>query len=132
MICNNYIPLRLKTYDSHNWERQAESQLSKTSDLLEDFSEYNRTPQTLPPTTTFEIPSYYVFTNGVYPATYPGHPNPPPPLPPATDVGRGFTLGPNQLAHAYTEINLRNNQRARVVVDFMYIVGLICEIDWNA
>jgi hypothetical protein len=62
---------------------------------------------------------------------YPAHRNPPPPSPPATNVGRRFPLRQNQLAQANAEISLRNNQRAPIVVDFTYIADLILEVDWN-
>ena len=86
--------------------------------------------QTLPPVATYDLPSYAVFSDGQYPASFPPHPNPPAPLPPVTNVGREHPLRPHQLIIANNHVNLVNNQKAEVQVDFRVIADAIRGIRW--
>lgn len=76
----------------------------------------------------YDLPSYAVFSDGQYPASFPLHPNPPPPLPPVTNVGKHHPLRPHQLIIANAHVNLVNNQRAEIRVDFRVIANAIPQI----
>jgi hypothetical protein len=97
---------------------------------LWDWSGYDGTDQTLPAATTYDLPSYAVFSDGHYPASFPPHPNPPDALPPATNIGRQHPLNPQQLIIANNHINLINTQRAEIRVDFRVIANAIRRIRW--
>ena len=74
-----------------------------------------------------------MFSDGVYPANYPPHPNPPQAIPQITtemNKLRQFPLGRRDLAIANREINLKNNQKQPVDVDFRRIVDALRRLKW--
>lgn len=71
---------------------------------------------------------FWVFSNGVYPSTYPPHPTLPTPIPHVTETSAGSVV---ELAEISRVIDLKNNRRAPIVVDFAYITDLVREIIWN-
>ena len=100
---------------------------------LQDFSHYDGTTESLPAQTNYIFPSYFVFSDGIYPNKYPAHPNPPPPLPTITSAmnkARQFPLSRHDLGTANKDILLKNNQRKPIDVDFRRIVDRIRDIKW--
>jgi hypothetical protein len=69
---------------------------------------YNGTAQTLPASTVFRIPSYYVYSDGSYPPTYPPHPNLASPLPFGSNNRRQYPLQSSELALLNDHVNLYN------------------------
>ena len=79
----------------------------------------------------FEIPSYSIFSDGIYPPSYPLNPNHPQnPLPPVLNRGRQYRLTPRQLATANNHVRLVNNERAPINIDFKIIADALREIRW--
>lgn len=76
------------------------------------------------------MPSYYVFSDGIYPQNYPPHPNPPPQLPQVTNNNRQYQLRPPQMLIAQKDVNLKNTQRMPITVDFTKIANAIRQINW--
>jgi len=112
--CTRHNPLgRAKTVHSQDWSR------------------YNGTNQTQPPTTIFDIPSWSIFSDGVYPPSYPPNPNPPPtPMPAVTNIGRQYQLNPQELLIANDNVRLVNNERAPIRIDFKSIADFIRGVRW--
>jgi hypothetical protein len=81
--------------------------------------------------TVFTIPSYYLYPDGNYPPTYPAHPNPPAPLPTASNNGRQFALSQRELGLLNNHIDIHNNQREPLDVDFRVVADVIRQIEWN-
>jgi len=72
-----------------------------------------------------------MYSDGVYPAGYPPRPTRPPQIPLATNVGRQYPLRPNEIALVNRHIDLQNNQRSPLNVDFRVISDGIRQIQWN-
>jgi len=72
-----------------------------------------------------------MYSDGVYPASYPPHPTPPPQIPLATNVSRQYPLSPNEIALVNRHITLQNNQRSPLDIDFRFIADMIRQIRWN-
>ena len=91
------------------------------------MSNYNGTDASLPPVTTFEIPSYAVISDGIYPPTWPQHPNPPPPL---VLVTNEFPPGPREITILDADIAVRNTPRAPVLLDLRAIADEMRQTTW--
>jgi len=98
---------------------------------LQDFTAYDGTAAILPATTLYGIPSYCLYSGGIYPAAYPAHPNLPAQIPLVTNVGPQFPLQPTQLAQVNADITLRNNQRSPIQIDLQDIADEIRSIRWD-
>jgi hypothetical protein len=94
---------------------------------LKDLSHYDGTTQTLPPVTTYNLPSYAIFSDRHYPAAFPQHTNPSVPLP---AVNRQHPLTPDQIIIANNHVNLVNSQTAGIPIDFRAIVDAIRQVRW--
>ena len=81
--------------------------------------------------TSFTIPSYAVFNDGVYPDSYPPHPNRPPQKPYPQDADLPRRLRPYtaaELTWLNREVDLHNTQRKPIVIDFQDIADRIRRI----
>jgi len=72
-----------------------------------------------------------MYSDGIYPATYPAHSNPPVQVPLATNIGRQFPLQLDQLAQVNADIALRNSQRSPIQIDLRDIADEIRAIRWD-
>ena len=81
--------------------------------------------------TKYSIPSYAAFNDGIYPPSYPPHPNPPSAKPPVTNTNlprrvRPYTV--DELDILNKEVGLHNNQRIPIEIDFSVIAERIEKI----
>ena len=99
--------------------------------MLQDWSNYRGNQQTLPTVTTFDLPSWSLFSDGIYPPSYPLNPTPPQtPLQPLNNQGRQYPLNQRELAIDNQHINLVNGARRPITIDFQEIADAIREITW--
>ena len=99
--------------------------------MLQDWSNYQGNQRTLPTVTTDDLPSWSLFSDGIYPASYPLNPTPPQtPLQPINNQGRQYPLNQRELAIATDHINLVNSDRCPITIDFQEIADAIREITW--
>ena len=99
--------------------------------MLQNWSDCQGNQQTLPTVTTFDLPSWSLFSDGIYPASYPPNPTPPQtPLQLIHNQGRQYPLNQHELAIANDHINLVNGERCPITIDFQEIADAIREITW--
>jgi hypothetical protein len=99
--------------------------------ILQDWSKYQGTQDTLPTVTTFDMPSWSLFSDGIYPASFPLNPaSPQSPLQPVGNQSRQYHLNQRELAIANHHTNLLNNERSPITIDFEEIANVIREISW--
>ena len=98
--------------------------------VQQDWSTYDGTDQILPPITTYQIPSYTVFSDGIYPPSFPEHPAPPNALPVVKNVGREHHLLQQGLDIANEYVRLFNTQRSPITVNFRTIAQGIRKSRW--
>ena len=98
---------------------------------LQDWSNYQGNQETLPPVTTYDLPSWSLFSDGIYPNSYPLNPAPAQtPLQPVNNQRRQYPLNQRELAITNHHINLVNNERCPITIDFREIADAIREITW--
>lgn len=96
--------------------------------MLQDWSNYQGNQQTLPTVTTYDLPSWSLFSDGIYLISY--APNPTPPqtlLQPVSIQNRLYLLNQHELVIANHHINLINIERSPITIDFKEVADAVRE-----